>query len=197
MNKTTRFFQAVGGVALAFLIGAGAFAAQDKAAQKAQPAEAPAKAETAAPGYAPGMPGWLKHLPADKVEAAKAIWLSDGRTVHAQKQMLKAKRFELEALLTLPNTDDKAVQALVKEIASYEEKLLTAEITLRRNLEKAGIPAWGHSEHGMGSMMGEGMKCKMMGGHDGGEGHGKGSGAAGAPAAPAGAEKPKSGHSGH
>lgn len=196
MSRTSRFFQAVGGIALAFLIGAGAFAAQDKAAPKAD-AQPQAKAETPAPApaYAPAMPGWMKHLPADKVEAAKAIWLTDGRTVQAHKQMLKGKRHELEALLTLPGSDDKAVQALVKEIASYEEKLLTAEVALRRNLEKAGIPSWGHSGQGMGSMMGEGKQCMMMSGHDG-AGHGKG---AAAPAAPQAAEggKPAPAHSGH
>ncbi|WP_243359769.1 hypothetical protein [Fundidesulfovibrio terrae] len=69
------------------------------------------------------------------------------------KELLAAKRHELNAVQALPGTDDKAVAALVKEIASTEEKLLTAEIGFRRKLEKEGIPTWGRFDHSMHSMM--------------------------------------------
>jgi len=86
--------------------------------------------------------------------------------------MVTAKRHELDALLTLPATDDKAVAAQVKEIATWEEKLLQAEISFRRKLEKEGIPTWGHFDHGKhnmmmggeGGMMGKGGMMGMMGG---------------------------------
>lgn len=182
MTRTSRIFQTLAGTALAFLVGVAAMAAQDKA-QTAKPeaakqeSAAPAPAKPAAP--APGLPGWIKHLPADKKDAATAIWLVDGRVITGYKEMVTAKRHELDALLTLPNTDDKAVQAVVKEIAANEEKLLNAEIAFRRNLEKAGIPAWGHVDHGKhrmmdhGSMMGGGKmgggKMGMMGMMKGGD----------------------------
>lgn len=188
MSKTSRIFQTFGGITLAFLVGVAAMAAQDKAtghsgggdhpqaAAKTEAAPAAATATTpAAPmTYAPGLPGWIKHLPADKQEIARKIWLTDGRVIHASKEMVTAKRHELDALLTLPNTDDKAVAAQVKEIATWEEKLLQAEISLRRKLEKEGIPTWGHFDHGKHNMMmgkggmgGKGGMMGMMGGKDG------------------------------
>ncbi|WP_243438671.1 periplasmic heavy metal sensor [Fundidesulfovibrio soli] len=167
MSKTSRYLQAVGGMSLAFLIGLGAMAAQDAAtAPKAAPqAQAPAAASTPSKPqtYAPGLPGWMKHLPADQQETARKIWLTEGRTVVAHKEMLKAKRHELNALLAMPNADDKAVAALVKEVASQEEKLLGAEVALRRKLEKEGIPTWGRMDGMMDNMGGkEGCMSGMM-----------------------------------
>lgn len=193
MTKTSRIFQTFGGVTLAFLVGVAAIAAQDKApAHKADgdhQAAAKTEAAVATPAahhaYAPGLPGWFKHLSADKQEAARKIWLVEGRVIHASKEMVTAKRHELDALLALPATDDKAVAAQVKEIASWEEKLLLAEISLRRKLEKEGIPTWGNFDHGKHNMMmGGGMKgmMGMMGGDHGKSGD---------------ADKPKDGQSGH
>lgn len=173
MSKTSRIFQTFGGITLAFLVGVAAIAAQDKAAshsggdhsQAAKTEAAPAATPAAAPvTYAPGLPGWIKHLPADKQEIVRKIWLTDGRVIHASKEMVTAKRHELDALLTLPNTDDKAVAAQVKEIATWEEKLLQAEISFRRKLEKEGIPTWGNFDHGKHNMMmGKGGKGEMGG----------------------------------
>lgn len=178
MSKTSRIFQTFGGITLAFLVGVAAIAAQDKAAShsgggdhpqaaKTDPATPAAKgaAPAAAPmTYAPGLPGWIKNLPADKQEIARKIWLTDGRVIHASKEMVTAKRHELDALLTLPTSDDKAIAAQVKDIATWEEKLLQAEISLRRKLEKEGIPTWGHFDHGKHNMMmGKGGMMGMMG----------------------------------
>ena len=177
MSKTSRIFQTFGGITLAFLVGVAAIAAQDKATshsgtgdhpQAAKTEAAPAATPAAAPvTYAPGLPGWIKHLPADKQEIARKIWLTDGRVIHASKEMVTAKRHELDALLTLPTSDDKAIAAQVKEIATWEEKLLQAEISFRRKLEKEGIPTWGNFDHGKHNMMmGKGGMMGMMGGKD-------------------------------
>lgn len=183
MSKTSRIFQTFGGITLAFLVGVAAIAAQDKASTHAAGGDHPQAAKTdpatpATPGaapaapmtYAPGLPGWIKHLPADKQEIARKIWLTDGRVIHASKEMVTAKRHELDALLTLPTSDDKAIAAQVKEIATWEEKLLQAEISLRRKLEKEGIPTWGNFDHGKHNMMmgkgGMGGMMGMMGGKD-------------------------------
>jgi len=184
MSKTSRIFQTFGGITLAFLVGVAAIAAQDKAPAHTAGGDHPQAAKTdsaapAAPGavpaaapmtYAPGLPGWIKHLPADKQEIARKIWLVDGRVIHASKEMVTAKRHELDALLTLPTSDDKAIAAQVKDIATWEEKLLQAEISLRRKLEKEGIPTWGNFDHGKHNMMmdkgGMGGMMGMMGGKD-------------------------------
>ncbi|WP_243312074.1 periplasmic heavy metal sensor [Fundidesulfovibrio agrisoli] len=225
MSKTSRYLQAVGGMSLAFLIGLSAMAAQDaatapKAAPQAQAqaqtsaASAPAKPQT----FAPGMPGWMMHLPAEQQETARKIWLTEGRTVLALKEMLKAKRHELNAMMAMPNADDKAVAALVKEVASQEEKLLGAEVALRRKLEKEGIPTWGRMDGMMDGMGGKegcmsGMMDKMggmmmggkmdkmgqmggmMGGMDHSSGHDAGQGGMGKPAAAA--ATPAAGHGAH
>lgn len=220
MKKSSRILQVFSGVALAFLLGVAAMAAQDAASQHgksghgqqqpaaaAQPAPA-VKTQPAAHGehaFAPGLPGWIKKLPADKQEVARKIWLADGRAIVGYKEMLVAKRHELNALLALPNVDDKAIQAVVKEVAATEEKLLNADIAFRRKLEKEGIPTWGRMDHSMHKMMdheggmmggkgmmGEGGMMGMMHGKDG-EGHGKGGSDHGqkAPAAPEAAKVPE------
>lgn len=184
MTRTSRILHALTGMTLAFLIGFAAMAAQDKAAP-AKP-DQPAAVQSQDHGsmnmgmgmgmagqahtFAPGLPGWIKHLPFDKQEVARKIWLTDGRAIVGYKELLAAKRHELNAVQALPGTDDKAITALVKEIASTDEKLLTAEIGLRRKLEKEGIPTWGRFDHSMHSMMmGE---DGGMGGMMGGEGKG-------------------------
>jgi len=188
MSTTSRYLQAAGGMTLAFLIGLSAMAAQDAAtaSKAATPAPAAQAAAQAKPQtFAPGLPGWMKHLPAEQQEAARKTWLTDGRAIVAQKEMLKAKRHELNALLAMPGADDKAVTALVKEIAGLDEKLLGAEIGLRRKLEKEGIPTWGRMDgmmdagggkegcmSGMMDKMGGMMKGGQMGGMDHGGGHG-------------------------
>jgi hypothetical protein len=180
MTRTSRILQALGGMALAFLVGFAAMAAQDKAATTAKPDQPAATQQSQDHGsmpmgmgmgmggqshtFAPGLPGWIKHLPADKQEVARKIWLADGKVVVGTKELLAAKRHELNAVQALPGTDDKTIAALVKEIASLDEKLMNAEIGLRRKLEKEGIPTWGRMDNSMG-MGGEG--CKMMGGGDG------------------------------
>ena len=96
--------------------------------------------------YAPGLPGWINRLPADKQETARKIWLTDGRTILSLKEMIEAKRHELNAIQDMPNPDENAVAALAKEIGATEEKLLMAEFAFNRKLEKEGIPTWGRAD---------------------------------------------------
>ncbi len=215
MTRFSRLMHAVLGMTLAFLIGIAAMAAQDKAAKTDQAqdkaaaaAAAPATTAPATPGmhgmtHAPGLPGWITHLPAAQQETARKLWLAEGRNLAGRKEMLAAKRKELSALLTLAPQDEKAQTALIKEIAAQEEKLLTGQVALRRALEKEGIPTWGvkdlfgdakgkMDECMMGGKDGKGKTMGMMsGGHDG-------HGAAQKPTdAPAAADTKDAGHSGH
>lgn len=199
MSRTKMTLQALGGMTLAFLIGVSAMAAQDAAkpapaAPQAQAMQNMAGQPAAAPHhtYAPGLPGWMKHLPTDQQETARKLWLTDGRTILATKELLVAKRHELNAQMAMPGVDEKTVNALVKEVAALNEKLITAEISLRRKLEKEGIATWGRMDDGGmmgndGCKMMDGMKDGMMGGmmkgmsHDGAAHDGK----AATPATPA------------
>lgn len=156
------------------LLAAGTvFAASDAKSQAHTPAGPKAAATDAAAGassYAPHLPGWIMHLPADKQEIVKKIWLTDGRSMYAYKQWLIAKRHELSSLVAMPGADEKAVSAVIKEIANTEEKLLTAKVAFARKLEKEGIPAWGHLDMMDHGMMGEGGMMGGMGGMMGGKG---------------------------
>jgi len=168
MNKTSRILVAFTGISLAFLIGFTAMAAEDAAKPDAKPPQ---------PTYAPGLPGWMNHLPADKQEAARKIWLTDGPTILSLRETMQAKRHELSALQDMPNPDEKAVAAVAKDMGDTLEKLLMAQFAFNQKLEKEGIPTWGHPVMGpmmmghpamgpmMGAMgmMGGGQPCPMMG----------------------------------
>ena len=179
MKKISPALLAFFGVALAFLFSFTLLSAQDKP-QPAKTTGAMGSMSMAQSGtYAPGLPGWMHHLPPDLLEKAKTIWLADGRGIIALEEMLAAKGHELKSVMTQANPDEKVTQALAKEISGLVEKLINAKIALHRKLEKEGIPTWGHHmggmhgmiEHrGMMGMEQEGM-CPMMGqmGQMGGE----------------------------
>jgi len=134
MNKTSRILLSFIGISLAFLIGFTAMAAENAAKPDAQPQ----------PTYAPGLPGWMNALPADKQEIARKTWLTEGRTILSLRETMQAKRHELNALQNMPNPDEKAVAATAKDMGATLEKLLMAQFAFQQKLEKEGIPTWGH-----------------------------------------------------
>ena len=161
MNKTSRILSIFCGISLVFLTGLAAMAAEDAAKPGAEPQ----------PTYAPGLPGWMHHLPADKQEVARKIWLTEGRTILSLRETMQAKRHELNALQDMPNPDEKAVAAAAKEMGATLEKLLMAQFAFHQKLEKEGIPTWGQGGMGMMhpmmmgpmGMMGGEQPCPMMG----------------------------------
>jgi len=129
------------------------------------------------PAYAPGLPDWMNRLPSDKLETARKIWLTEGRTIVSLRETMQAKRHELNALQDMPNPDEKAVAAVAQEMGATLSKLLMAQFAFQQKLEKEGIPTWGHPVMGMMmdhpvmgpmGMMGGEQGCPMMGGMDGG-----------------------------
>ena len=158
MNKISRIFSAFLSVPLACLIGTAW--AQDAAKPDTQPQKPTSENDGASADqrmtYAPGLPGWIDRLPADKAEIARKIWFTEGRTILSLKETMQAKRHELNALQNMPNPDETAVAAVAKEMGVTLEKLLMAEFAFHQKLEKAGIPTWGRPGMDAGpDMMGE------------------------------------------
>ena len=107
------------------------------------------------------MGGNMMGLTPEKQAAAQKIYSEHYAATAQLKQQLFAKQSELNAQLYGGATDDKKVQALTKEIGDLNAKLLEAQVNLKRQLAKEGIPAMGGMGMGMG--MG-GMGCGMMNG---------------------------------
>ncbi len=56
-------------------------------------------------------------------------------------EQLREKRMELEALSPNPNTQPDELRAIIREIISLENKIREQKKSLRKDLQKAGIPA--------------------------------------------------------
>lgn len=58
-------------------------------------------------------------------------------------------QYELNATTMGPNPDEKKALALSKDISALNEKLITAELELKKSLAQQGIPAYGMGGNGM------------------------------------------------
>ena len=106
----------------------------------------------------PGMQGGHMYgLTPEKQAAAQKIYAEHGAATAQLRQQLFAKQSELNAQLYGGAADDKKVQALTKEIGDLNAKLLEAQVAMKRQLAKEGIPA-------MGMGMGMAGGCGMMSG---------------------------------
>jgi zinc resistance-associated protein len=108
--------------------------------------------------------GHMQGLTPEKQAAAQKLHADHNAATAQLKQQLFAKQSELNAQLYGGATDDKKVQALTKEIGDLNTRLLEAQVTLKRQLAKEGIPAMGGMGMGMG---GCGMMSGGMGMHHG------------------------------
>jgi len=111
------------------------------------------------------MGGNMMGLTPEKQAAAQKIYADHNAATVQLKQQLFAKQSELNAQLYGGATDDKKVQALTKEIGDLNAKLFEAQVTLKRQLTKEGIPAMGGMGMGSCGMMGGGMGGMGMGMH--------------------------------
>lgn len=110
-------------------------------------------------------------LTPEQLATAQKIRATQGKQVWMLNQQLKARRIELNALSAADTPDQNRIKALIRDISSLTERELQAEIDLRQQLVKAGIPVWGGRGMGRsGGMMGGGM----MGGGQGMGGMGGG-----------------------
>ena len=126
-----------------------------------------ANAQMMGPGMMGGqgmgmMGGNMMGLTPEKQAAMQKIY-SEHYTATAQlRQQIFAKQSELNAQLYGGATDDKKVQGLTKEIGDLNARLFEAQVNLKRQLTKEGIPAMGGMGMGMGGM--GGMGCGMTNG---------------------------------
>lgn len=107
-----------------------------------------------------GMTGvGMAGLPPEQQAAVQKIY-SDNYAATAQfRQQLLVKQSELNAQIYGGAADEKKIQTLTKEIGDINSKLYEAQVNLRKQLAREGVPA-----------SGMGMNCGMMGGGMGGMG---------------------------
>ena len=118
----------------------------------------------------PGMMGQSQLTPEQQAKAQQ-IYQDEGQKIFRLRQQLMSKQYELNALVTSQNPDEKRVRILTKDISSLNEQILQTEATMQRRLSQAGVPSWGYGMCPMCGDMGCGMG--MMGGPGGmGMGHG-------------------------
>lgn len=130
-------------------------------------------------------------LTPEQAQAAQKIYASQGKNIWMLSQQIKAKHMELKALSVADSPDQNRIKTLARDIAGLTERKALAEVEMRQQLMKAGVPVWGMGRMGgmggmgggmggmgMGMGMGGGMGggCPMMsgGGHGGAPGAGPG-----------------------
>lgn len=129
-------------------------------------------------GPGAGMPGGqamgtMYNLPPEKQAAVQKLYSEHNQATESLRQQLFAKQSELNTLYYSGSADTGKVQTLSREIGDLNAKLYSAQVSLRKQLTKEGVPAYGMG-HGAGYGMGHGMGMGM------GMGHGMGMGSNGA-----------------
>lgn len=124
-------------------------------------------------GQGMGMGGMYSMSP-EKQAVIQKLYVEYNTATAPVRQQLFAKQSELNALYYGGTTDTKKFQTLTREIGDLNAKLYEAQMNLRNQLAKEGVPASGMG-HGMG-MGGMGM---MGGSGMGGMGMGMGMGGMG------------------
>lgn len=151
-------------------------------------AAAPVQDHSAHGGASAAAPARPFGLTSEQAQAAQKIYASQGKSIWMLKQQIKAKQMELKALSVADSPDQGRIKTLARDIAGLTERKVLAEVEMRQQLMKAGVPVWGMGRMGMGGGMG-GMGGMGMGGGMGGMGgcpmmsggHGGGSGGGASP----------------
>ncbi len=112
-------------------------------------------------GQGMGMGGMYGMSP-EKQAVIQKLYVEYNTATAPVRQQLFAKQSELSALYYGGTTDAKKFQTLTREIGDLNAKLYEAQMNLRNQLAKEGVPASGMG-HGMG-MGGMGMGGMGMGG---------------------------------
>ena len=156
-----------------------AVALSSSLALAAEPAHHAAPADhTVHAGYGPHgfmgpMMGPLSQLPPEKQEAARKLMLEHAKVMFPLHQSMYAKYAALEAVNAAGEGEGSKAQAVIRDIADIQSRMLTEDSAFRANMFKETglrMPVMGH--HGMfgfgGGMMaggGCGEMGQMMGGH--------------------------------
>ncbi|MDQ7836626.1 MAG: periplasmic heavy metal sensor [Humidesulfovibrio sp.] len=112
-------------------------------------------------GQGMGMGGMYGMSP-EKQAVIQKLYVEYNTATAPVRQQLFAKQSELNALYYGGTTDTKKFQTLTREIGDLNAKLYEAQMNLRNQLAKEGVPASGMG-HGMGMMGGSGMGGMGMG----------------------------------
>lgn len=116
-------------------------------------------------GNGMGMMGGMQGLTPEKQAVVQKVYAEYNAFAAPLSQQLFAKQSELNALLYGGAADSGKIPALTKEIGDLNAKLYNAQVNLRKQLVKEGVPASGMGMGGMhmGAMGGNGHG-NMMGG---------------------------------
>ncbi len=125
-------------------------------------------------GFGPMM-GPLSQLPPEKQEAARKLMAEHAKVMFPLHQSMYAKYAALEAVNAAGEGTSSKAQAVIRDIADIQSRMLTEDSAFRANMFKETglrMPVMGH--HGMfgGGMMAGGgcgqmgQMGQMMGGHD-------------------------------
>lgn len=114
----------------------------------------------------PGMGmGGMYGMAPEKQAAIQKLYVEYNTATAPVRQQLFAKQSELSALYYSGTTDTKKFQTLTREIGDLNAKLYEAQMNLRNQLAKEGVPASGMGHGmgmgGMGMMGGSGMGMGM------------------------------------
>lgn len=114
-------------------------------------------------GQGMGMGGMYSMSP-EKQAVIQKLYVEYNTATAPVRQQLFAKQSELNALYYGGTTDTKKFQTLTREIGDLNAKLYEAQMNLRNQLAKEGVPASGMGHGmGMGGMGGMGMGGMGMG----------------------------------
>jgi len=118
-------------------------------------------------GQGMGMGGMYGMSP-EKQAVIQKLYVEYNTATAPVRQQFFAKQSELSALYYSGTTDTKKFQTLTREIGDLNAKLYEAQMNLRNQLAKEGVPASGMGHGmgmgGMGMMGGSGMGGMGMGG---------------------------------
>lgn len=111
--------------------------------------------------------GMMNNMTPEKQAAVQKIYSDFSMSTEPLRQQLFAKQSELNVLYYNGSADTTKVQTLTREIADLNAKLYSAQVNLRKQLAKEGVPASGMGHGmgmgGMGMMGGSGMGMGGMG----------------------------------
>ena len=106
----------------------------------------------------------------EKQETAQKLYEDFYQSTEKTRQELISKRHALGAQMYSANPDEKAIQALAREISDLRAKLYSARISLKGNLIKEGITLGYGGGYGPGMGGGCGAGFAMRGGPGAGGG---------------------------
>lgn len=83
----------------------------------------------------------LDNLTAEQQATAKKIFSESREAMSPLREAIKTRRAEIASMMRTANPDIAKIESLAAEIGELRGKMLVSHIDMRKDLEKAGIPA--------------------------------------------------------